>query len=121
MVLIPFINEEKLLSAMALHEHRLTEDETRRNSPGPMYVYSYTADNLGCYRSPGHFPDVSINHAKMTTVYREKWEIPRDQIFKGLCKGLQLDVYFEGFPTLQHLKHEIRKDNATVKVRESLL
>lgn len=40
-VLIPFIDERRLLDAMAECEHLLTADEVERNAHGPMYQYDF--------------------------------------------------------------------------------
>lgn len=43
-VLIPFMDEKSLLEAMRECNEQLTEEERRRNSPGPMLEYSYTSE-----------------------------------------------------------------------------
>ncbi|KAF2357382.1 putative 5-3 exonuclease [Trinorchestia longiramus] len=115
-VLIPFIDEKRLLEAMSSESHRLTADEKRRTAHGPMYVYTYTPDNLGSYQSPEYFPNVSINHAKLDLVFRDEWDIHKEKIRKGLCPGARTDLYFSGFPTLRHLQHTYRLEKASVKV-----
>ncbi|KAA0203217.1 hypothetical protein HAZT_HAZT005595 [Hyalella azteca] len=57
-VLIPFIDEKRLLEAMSKESHRLTEDERRRTAHGPMYVYSFTPDNLGTYEDRNISPTI---------------------------------------------------------------
>lgn len=46
-------------------------------------------------------------------------EVPQDGFVvaikdqrKGLRPGVRLDVYFPGFPTLKHLKHEVEPSAA---------
>lgn len=46
-VLIPFINEQRLLSAMKPCQELLSEDEKNRNKFGPMLVYSFSDKDLG--------------------------------------------------------------------------
>lgn len=46
-VLIPFIDEDRLLSAMKECEHLLTKDEASRNRHGPMYQYDYCKEDHG--------------------------------------------------------------------------
>lgn len=47
MVLIPFIDEKRLISAMRDCDSRLSEQEKNRNRHGPMQVYVYTEEDLG--------------------------------------------------------------------------
>lgn len=46
-VLIPFIDENRLLSAMRDCEHMLTNEEVSRNRHGPMYQYDYCEEDQG--------------------------------------------------------------------------
>lgn len=52
-VLIPFIDERRLLEAMAECQHLLTGDEVARNAHGPMYQYDY------CERDQGPRPEAA--------------------------------------------------------------
>lgn len=46
-VLIPFIDEKRLVDAMRECEPRLSDEEKRRNSHGPMQIYVWTDKDLG--------------------------------------------------------------------------
>lgn len=46
-VLIPFIDENRLLNAMRDCEHLLTAEEISRNKHGPMYQYDYSEVDQG--------------------------------------------------------------------------
>lgn len=46
-VLIPFIDEKKLLCAMKPCVERLSEEEKNRNKFGPMLAYTYSIEALG--------------------------------------------------------------------------
>lgn len=46
-VLIPFIDENRLLGAMRECEHLLTTEEVSRNKHGPMYQYDYCDEDQG--------------------------------------------------------------------------
>ena len=46
-MLIPFIDETRLISAMKDCESRLTDEERKRNQHGPMQVYVFTEKDLG--------------------------------------------------------------------------
>nr|XP_045617221.1 5'-3' exoribonuclease 1-like isoform X2 [Procambarus clarkii] len=115
-VLIPFIDETRLLEAMKPCNEHLTAEERSRNIHGPMFVYTYTMDNLGEFQCPKYFPHVGINHAKVQLVRREDWEIRPEKIYKGLCKGVKQDVYFAGFPSLRHVEHKYHIAKEGVKV-----
>ena len=49
-VLIPFIDESRLIAAMKDCESRLSETEKIRNRHGPMQVYVYTDKDLGIFK-----------------------------------------------------------------------
>ncbi|KAG0722266.1 5'-3' exoribonuclease 1 [Chionoecetes opilio] len=115
-VLIPFIDEKRLLEAMETCESRLTKEETERNSHGPMYIYTHTHQNLGDYHAPNYFPVIHMNHAQVERVWREMWELPPDKIKKGLCPDVKLEIYFAGFPTLKHVDHKFHIAKEAVKV-----
>lgn len=83
---------------------QLTPDEIKRNQHGPMSVFTFTEDEQGMYEAPQYFPSIK-SHAKLQLVKREEILVPRDKLVKGLCKGVQLGVYYPGFPTLQHVPH----------------
>ena len=117
-VMIPFIDEKRLLEARAPLEHKLTADEARRNSHGPMFVVDYSADDLGPYPAPAYFPTVERNHALARQVWRKEWDVPIPQLRKGLMEGVKLDVFFPGFPTLKHIRHTARLQKAGVRVFE---
>nr|CAD7460816.1 unnamed protein product [Timema tahoe] len=115
-VIIPFIEEDQLLKAMTPCNERLSPDEIQRNTPGPMLEYSYTLEDLGRYESPGYFPALANNHAKMVKIYREEIYVDRSKLVKGLCPGVKLDVFFPGFPTLKHIPYTSSFRKAKVKV-----
>ncbi|XP_050708654.1 5'-3' exoribonuclease 1-like isoform X2 [Eriocheir sinensis] len=115
-VLIPFIDETKLLEAMETCNTYLTEEERNRNSHGPMYIYTYTEKNLGDFPAPKYFPGVNMNHAQVEKVWRETWELPPHKIKKGLCPDVRQDIYFAGFPTLKHVDHKFHVAKEAVKV-----
>ncbi|XP_065560994.1 5'-3' exoribonuclease 1-like [Artemia franciscana] len=115
-VLIPFIEEEKLIKAMEEREHLLTDEEKKRNSHGPMHVYVYDPANLGRYDAPKYFSPVMNNHARRTDVYREELAIEPSKIQRGLCPGVNLSLHVQGFPILKHLQFKSYLKHAKVKV-----
>ncbi|KAJ3538611.1 hypothetical protein NM688_g6492 [Phlebia brevispora] len=107
-VKIPFIEEARLLKAMASREHRLTEEEKRRNSFGPSLKFTYYPDEPKEYPSslPGFFPDLHRCTCKM-----ESFHLPTLEglhLVEGLCDGVLLGAEaLAGFPSLQTLPHTV--------------
>jgi 5'-3' exoribonuclease 1 len=126
-VKIPFINQERLLKAMActlrlpivMHrnfeftccydlarEHRLTPKEKKRNSFGTSTKFSYAPDGETMYPSslPGFFPDLPRCMCRM-----EDFNLPTLDglhFIEGLCEGVSLGAEaLAGFPSLKTLRH----------------
>ena len=117
-VLIPFIDERKLLEAIQPIYAKLSPGETARNSHGPMWIGTFSGDDLGPYPAPAHFPTVTNNHCHFDRVNRDTWDVPLDKLKKGLMAGAKLDVFFPGFPTLKHIKHVAQLNKSSVRVFE---
>ncbi|XP_013136555.1 PREDICTED: 5'-3' exoribonuclease 1 [Papilio polytes] len=115
-VLIPFIDETNLLSAMAPCYQRLTEDELKRNSHGPMLIYNWSPANLGVALSPAYFPPITENHAIELLVFRSKLDVPEDQLKRGMLPNAKRDLLYPGFPTMRHLKYKTSLIKKHVKV-----
>ena len=118
-VLIPFIDENKLLNAMKPLLPHLPREDKERNTHGPMLSFTYNSENLGPYPSPQYFPTIETNHALKVKIFREEWNVPIKNLNLGLLEGVKLDVFFPGFPTLQHIPHSaFLKNGAGVRVFE---
>ncbi|XP_039278824.1 5'-3' exoribonuclease 1 [Nilaparvata lugens] len=117
-VLIPFIEEKKLLKAMEPRYDRLTDEEKRRNSHGPMHIFNYTPEDLGLCELSENYPKIKSNHAEVTTMYREDLYVEKSNLVRGLCSGVKLDTYFPGFPTLKHLDFKAKLEKGNVLVFE---
>lgn len=115
-VLIPFIDEKKLLSAMLPCEERLTNDEKNRNSFGPMLEYTFSNETLGEYSAPQYFSTIKNNHALVRAIWRKDLHLQPEEIVHGLPRGVRLDVYFPGFPTFKHLPFKGCLKKAKVQV-----
>ncbi|KAL5525520.1 hypothetical protein ACEPAG_6856 [Sanghuangporus baumii] len=105
-VKIPFIDEERLLKAMSSREHRLTEEERRRNSFGTSTLFRYNPGQPIFYQSslPGFFPDLVRCQASMEPFYLPT--LDGLHLVPGLCEGVFLGAEtLAGFPTLQTLPH----------------
>ncbi|KAF6755356.1 exonuclease II [Ephemerocybe angulata] len=106
-VKIPFIDEKRLLKAMASREHRLTPGERERNSWGPSTKFS--SNPIGettVYPSslPGFFPPIY-----RCTCLMEPFDLPTLDglhLVPGLCDGVFLGAEaLAGFPSLKTLPH----------------
>merc|ERR1719419_2072676 len=117
-VCIPFIDEKRLLEAITPIYSRLNKAESDRNSHGPMWIGTYSSENLGQYLAPGQFPPVEKCHCKFEKVLRDQWDVPINKLKKGLMAGAKLDVFFPGFPTLKHIKHVAQLHKSSVRVFE---
>lgn len=86
---------------------KLTEEEKKRNSHGPMLVYVYTEQSLGSYPAPSYFPPIKENHAQCVPTSVDEIKVPIDKLIKGRYPGVALDVFYPGFPTFKHLKYTV--------------
>jgi len=117
-VLVPFIDESRLLEAMKAKSTMLTSEEVLRNQHGPMVVCNYSADVLERFPSPKYFPAIELNHCHADLVHREEWNVPINRLRKGLMEGVKLGVFFPGFPTLQYISHTAKLSKSQVRVFE---
>lgn len=105
-VKIPFIDEKRLLSAMATKEHLLTPDEKARNGFGATLKFTYSPDIEFTYPSSlvGIFPDIPKCHC-----IENVFELPTMEgldPYVGLTEGVKLgSAALAGFPSLKTLPH----------------
>jgi 5'-3' exoribonuclease 1 len=115
-VKIPFIDEERLLSAMKSREHRLTKDQAAMERIGQSYRIFYDANlettqdedgNGLLYPSPlpGVFPDIHNCLAKQVD-----YDLPTLdgglKLRKALLKETNVGIHaLAGFPTLHTIPH----------------
>ncbi|KAJ1650416.1 exonuclease II Exo2 [Dispira simplex] len=103
LVLIPFIEEERLVRAMRTREHLLTEAERRRNTFGDTLIFSYSDRAQTTYPSPDrtHFADLLPNHCRIQNFYLPTLDNGKTLNF-GLCQGARVgSAMLPGFPSLQ--------------------
>ncbi|PKS07951.1 hypothetical protein jhhlp_006563, partial [Lomentospora prolificans] len=106
-VKIPFIDEKRLLEAMAPKNKLLSADEDARNQFGVSLKFTYSPDVDFIYPSPlvGIFPDIPNCHC-----VENIFELPDTQGLEykvGLVEGAKLKVEaLAGFPTLHTLPYE---------------
>lgn len=115
-VLIPFIDETNLLSAMAPCYQRLTDEELKRNTHGPMLIYNWSLTSLGIVSAPDHFPAIKECHATETLVWRTELDVPEAELKRGMLPNAKKDMLFPGFPTMRHLKYQSSLKKCRVKV-----
>ncbi|KAI9664277.1 MAG: hypothetical protein M1831_002456 [Alyxoria varia] len=105
-VKIPFIEEGRLLAAMATREHLLTEEERARNEFGVSLKFTSSPDVCFTYPSslPGIFNDIT-NCRCIENIY----ELPTMdglEVYVGLVEGVKLgESSLAGFPSLKVLPH----------------
>jgi 5'-3' exoribonuclease 1 len=103
-VKIPFIDEKRLLAAMATKEDQLTPDEKARNGFGVSLKFTYDAALDFTYPSslPGYFPDLEHSHC-----VENIFDLPTMdglEIHTGLLHGALLGSQaLAGFPSLKTL------------------
>ena len=100
-VKIPFIDEKRLLAAMAPKDALLSEDEKRRNKFGVSLKFTYAEGVDYTYPSslPGIFPDLEHCHC-----VENIFELPTMEgldVYVGLVDGVKLGAAaLAGFPSL---------------------
>ena len=103
-VLIPFIQEDRLLAAMHERQHLLTNEERKRNQFGNTWLYHY--DHRAHMMRSSPFPSLwtSLQDCPChESVYLVPSEIPESTRKHGLCEGYRP---MPGFPTLHSLEFE---------------
>ncbi|KAG9621004.1 hypothetical protein KCU64_g21520, partial [Aureobasidium melanogenum] len=89
-VKIPFIDEQRLLSAMATRDHLLTDAQRARNEFGVSLKFTYAAEMNYTYPSslPGIFPD--IPNCKCVENIFELPTMEGLDVYIGLVEGVKL-------------------------------
>ncbi|XP_052224237.1 5'-3' exoribonuclease 1-like [Dreissena polymorpha] len=115
-VLIPFIDENLLLEAIRKVSHLLTEEDKSRNIHGPHLLYTHSETPGDTYPTslPGTFPDIAVNHARLTK--KAAFHLASSELRKGLLSGARLDIFYPGFPTLIHIPYKAKLSKEGVKV-----
>lgn len=105
-VKIPFIDEKRLLSAMATKDPLLTAAEAGRNDFGVSLKFTYAPEVDYTYPSslPGIFPD--LEHCRVVENIFELPVMEGLDVFVGLMDGVKLgNAALAGFPSLRTLPH----------------
>ncbi|XP_033150232.1 5'-3' exoribonuclease 1 [Drosophila busckii] len=117
-VLIPFIDERRLLDAMKTCETLLSSAERARNRHGPMFQYDYSALSQGSL--PALAPLKALQHVFCTEMERWAKEIALNLPF-SVCMELPnaaRHVFFPGFPTMKHLAFDYELRHGRIRVFE---
>ncbi|CAJ0577926.1 unnamed protein product, partial [Mesorhabditis spiculigera] len=103
-VLVPFIDQARLLQAMESKQRFLSADEKRRNTLGPHIQYTADTRRLDAVKPI------------RTEIDKDEYRLPRSKLVLGLLAGVKLDVHFPGFPTMCHIPHTAMLEPVGVKV-----
>uniref|UniRef100_H3AKR8 5'-3' exoribonuclease 1 n=1 Tax=Latimeria chalumnae TaxID=7897 RepID=H3AKR8_LATCH len=114
-VLIPFIDEKRLLEAMAPCNAFLIEEEKSRNRHSECVLYWYDKDTDFKYLFPGPemFPSIERCYARFKSIPMDAWHVDLAYHPNKINKSA---LYFCGFPTLKHIKHKFHLKKAGVQV-----
>ncbi|KAB2578160.1 5'-3' exoribonuclease 1 [Lasiodiplodia theobromae] len=103
-VKIPFIDEKRLLPAMATKDHLLSPDEKNRNEFGVTLKFTYQPDLDYVYPSSlaGVFPDLA--HCRCVENIFELPTMDGLEVYIGLVDGVKMGIdALAGFPSLKVL------------------
>lgn len=115
-VLIPFIDEKRLLKAMEPCDAFLTDEEKQRNVHGPMLLFQYDSKGTELLPAAYGFDDIKPLRVKEAAICREELYVPSNKLVLGPSKGAILDGYIKGFPTMKHLQYHGIIKEVRVKV-----
>ncbi|RLV94708.1 5'-3' exoribonuclease 1 [Spathaspora sp. JA1] len=114
-VLLDFVDENKLLAALKPIESKLTPEETKRNSYGHNIIFIHNPQIDSVYPSPLPAFFHAIEHDKC---YEEEFKLPKVDQFKiGLLEGAKTGTdLLAGFPTLHSIPFQAELALNEVKV-----
>ncbi|XP_058058704.1 5'-3' exoribonuclease 1 [Anopheles bellator] len=115
-VLIPFIDEKRLLAAMDPCDAFLTDEEKQRNVHGPMVAYLYDARQHDTLEAKYGFPRIDALPVQRSDIYRDDLRVAENRLVLGPSSGAILDGYAKGFPTFKHLPHYGKLKELHVKI-----
>ncbi|XP_006895177.1 PREDICTED: 5'-3' exoribonuclease 1 [Elephantulus edwardii] len=115
-VLIPFIDERRLLEAMESCNHFLKNEEKKRNQHSECLMCWYDRDTEFVYPSPWpeKFPPIQQCCTRYKIISLDAWHV--DISKNKITKVDQKALYFCGFPTLKHIKHKFFLKKSGVQV-----
>ncbi|CAI9569411.1 unnamed protein product [Staurois parvus] len=115
-VLIPFIDEIRLLEAMEACNKRLIEEEKMRNRHSECFMYWFEKEADFQYSSPWpeKFQSVERCQARSKSISLDAWHV--NMVDNKITKVNKSALYFCGFPTLRHIKHTFSLRKSGVQV-----
>ncbi|KAK7812216.1 hypothetical protein U0070_010975, partial [Myodes glareolus] len=115
-VLIPFIDEKRLLEAMETCNHSLKKEERKRNQHSECLMCWYDRDTEFTYSSPWpeKFPAIERCCARYKIISLDAWRVDINK--NRITRVDQKALYFCGFPTLKHIKHKFFLKKSGVQV-----
>uniref|UniRef100_A0A182TY25 5'-3' exoribonuclease 1 n=1 Tax=Anopheles melas TaxID=34690 RepID=A0A182TY25_9DIPT len=118
-VLIPFIDEKRLLKAMGPCDAFLTDEEKQRNVHGPMLKYQYDTKQHAPLDAKYGFDRVDVLHVKCSEIWRDDLRVAENRLVLGPSQGAVLHGYAKGFPTFAHLPyHTIIQDLQDIMAKQ---
>ncbi|EAA09254.6 AGAP004430-PA [Anopheles gambiae str. PEST] len=115
-VLIPFIDEKRLLKAMGPCDAFLTDEEKQRNVHGPMLKYQYDTKQHAPLEAKYGFDRVDELHVKCSEIWRDDLRVAENRLVLGPSQGAVLHGYAKGFPTFAHLPYHGELKELRVKI-----
>ncbi|XP_023071113.1 5'-3' exoribonuclease 1 isoform X2 [Piliocolobus tephrosceles] len=115
-VLIPFIDEKRLLEAMETCNHSLKKEERKRNQHSECLMCWYDRDTEFVYPSPWpeKFPAIERCCTRYKIISLDAWRVDINK--NKITRVDQKALYFCGFPTLKHIKHKFFLKKSGVQV-----
>ncbi|KAG3270776.1 5'-3' exoribonuclease 1 isoform X2 [Ictidomys tridecemlineatus] len=115
-VLIPFIDEKRLLEAMETCNHSLKKEERKRNQHSECLMCWYDRDTEFTYPSPWpeKFPAIERCCTRYKIISLDAWRVDINK--NKITRVDQKALYFCGFPTLKHIKHKFFLKKSGVQV-----
>lgn len=115
-VLIPFIDEKRLLEAMETCNHSLKKEERKRNQHSECLMCWYDRDTEFTYLSPWpeKFPAIERCCTRYKIISLDAWRVDINK--NKITRVDQKALYFCGFPTLKHIKHKFFLKKSGVQV-----
>ncbi|XP_024906535.1 5'-3' exoribonuclease 1 isoform X2 [Pteropus alecto] len=115
-VLIPFIDEKRLLEAMETCNHSLKTEERKRNQHSECLMCWYDRGTEFTYPSPWpeKFPAIARCCTRYKIISLDAWRV--DISKNKITRVDQKAFYFCGFPTLKHIKHKFFLKKSGVQV-----
>ncbi|KAG8511433.1 5'-3' exoribonuclease 1, partial [Galemys pyrenaicus] len=115
-VLIPFIDEKRLLEAMEACNHSLKKEERKRNQHSECLMCWYDRETAFTYPSPWpeKFPAIEHCCTRYKIISLDAWRV--DISKNKITRVDQKALYFCGFPTLKHIKHKFFLKKSGVQV-----